>query len=608
MVSDRIRDSRTIPELFINRVEESADRVAYEYEQGAQWHPVTWREYGEQVRWAALGLKSLGFDFGQRMAVWGDTMAEWTILDLATMALGGSTAGVYQTCTPDQAAYLINDSAATVVAVDHAGRLEQALAVRGQTPGVRCYVTWGSGADPDNDIYAFEDLVEFGKRYDEQHPGAYEESVRQVTPDTTAVLVYTSGTTGPPKGAMLSHRNCLFCCRAVHERLALDNATNVSFLPLSHVAEHVVGFFNRIYSGGTAFFLPDMTRFAEVAQLKAPTILGAVPRLYEKMHAAVMEKVEAASPTRRALFNWALKTGGEVARFRADRLPVPPAKAAMHRVADRMVLSKIRGVLGGQVQFMVCGAAPIAKEIVEFWNAVGIPFFEVYGMTECSGISHVNYHGKQRPGTVGTLVPGFEFALAEDGEILLRGEGVFQGYLNKPDATRATIDEDGWLHTGDVGEIDEDGFLRITDRKKNLIVTAGGKNVAPANIELLIARDPIVSQVVVIGDKRRFLSALITLSTEELENLRQTEPFSSMAIPEIIASDAIQQRVQRAVDRANAELARYENIRKYKVLDREFSIEDGEMTPTLKLKRRAIEERFGDVIEAFYEEGVAEHV
>ena len=603
MISEGIANSKSVSEVFMTRVEESAEEVAYEHEVNGTWEAVTWREYGHTVRYATLGLKSIGFELGERAAVWGETMPQWTVVDLAAMAAGGCTAGIYQTCTPDQASYIINDSGATLVAVDDADRLERALSVRDKTPSVRCYITWGAGEDESKNIYSLDTLVARGKAYAREHPNAYEELVSAITPDTTAVLVYTSGTTGPPKGAMLSHKNCLFCCRAVHERLSLDGATSsVSFLPLSHVAEHVVGFFNRIYSGGVAYFMPDVTRFSEVAQAKGPTVIGAVPRLYEKAYGAIMERAGSAPPARRALFNWAVNTGASVAQYQIQGTPVPLTKAAAHKVADMLVLSKIRMALGGRVQFMICGAAPIASEIIDFFNAVGLPFLEVYGMTESSGVSHMNFFGRYKSGTVGTPVPGFECKIAKDGEILVRGDGVFQGYLNMPEETAATIDEEGWLHTGDIGEIDEDGFLRITDRKKNLLITAGGKNVAPSNIELLINREPIISQVLVIGDKRRFLSALITLSIEELETLRQKPEHSGLTLEELIESESIAERVRNAVDRANEALARYENIRRYKVLPREFTIEASEMTPTMKLKRKVIEQNYADVIEAFYEE------
>jgi long-chain acyl-CoA synthetase len=598
MKNESIRQAGTVCEVFQLRAQASGDAVAYEQEEDGAWKPTTWREYGQAVRAATAGLEALGVPFGSRIAVWGETMAEWTIIDLATMCRGGCTAGIYQTNTPEQAAYIIRDSGAVVVAVDTPERLAQALSIRGETPNVRAYIIWQGPDDPANDVHSLKSIMDRGERHDLEQPGAFLEWIAKVTPETTAVLVYTSGTTGPPKGAMLSHKNCLFCARAMHEQLELrEGSTIVSFLPLSHVAEHVVGFISRIYAGSTCFFLPDINRFGEVVRQKTPNTMGAVPRIYEKAYAAIQEKARSGSPLKQRLFHWAIGVGQDAVKthgLRREGVSMP----LKYRIADKLVLSKIRAAFGGRVRYMISGAAPIAPEIIDFFNAVGMPILEVYGMTECAGISHMNTFDHFKVGTVGRVLPGFECKLEPDGEILVRGDGVFQGYLNKPEATAETL-EGGWLHTGDIGELDEDGYLRITDRKKNLIVTAGGKNVAPANIEKLLMRDSLISQVVVIGDRRRFLSALITLSAEELDKLSEGSGNGRAAL---IASEEIQARVRDAVERANKELARYENVREFHVLENEFSVESGEMTPTLKLKRKVIEERHAAIIEKFYAE------
>jgi len=592
----------TLSDLFLRRVAATPDLVAYEYERDGRWVPVTYGEYGGLVRDAALGFLSLGMPRGGRMAVWGDTMAEWSITDLAAMALGGSAAGIYQTCTPEQGAYIINDCDARVVVVDGPEQLEKALSICEETPGVDFYVTWGGGAGDAKQFFSFEEVLAEGRAYGETHPGAYEASVAEVGAETTATLVYTSGTTGPPKGAMLSHRNCLFCAKAVCARTGFGlGSSNIAFLPMSHVAEHVVSFYTRLYSGGLAYFMPDMTRFAEVARTKAPTAIMAVPRLYEKAYAAILAKRNSGSGLKAALFDWAVKQGDCAWKCAQTDEPLGLGLRIRHAVADRLVLAKIRRAFGGNLNFLGSGAAPISTEIVSFFNAVGIPLLEAYGMTESSGISHINAIDLYRLGTVGTAIDGYECRIAGDGEILVRGDGVFQGYLNKPEATAEAIDAEGWLHTGDIGEVDANGFLRITDRKKNLIVTAGGKNVAPANIELLVGREPLISQVVVIGDKRKYLSALITLSRDELEKLQHTDAYRSMSIGELMRDDFVTGRVREAVDGANAALARYERIKRYTILDREFSIEEGEMTPTMKLKRKVVENTFEAEIEALYD-------
>ncbi len=599
MTENDCRNAPTLSELFLRRTRVSAERVAYEYETVSGWTPASWTEYGELVRETSEGLAALGMAFGDRVAVWGDTMPEWTVVDLAAMALGGCTAGIYQTNTPDQAAYIINDSAATVVVVDGPGRLAQALAIRHQTPTVRFYITWGGGTGPD--VHTLDEVRRRGRTYREDNPSAYEDTIARIQPDDVAVLVYTSGTTGPPKGAMLTHANCLFCARGVLQRVPLEpDDANIAFLPLSHVAEHVCSFYVRLYAGSMAYYMPELSRFGEVARTKSPTTVMAVPRLYEKAYAAIMERASNAPPRTKKIFDWALLQGGRAADLRLAGKPIPPGLAFKLKLADKLVFVKLRNVFGGRIKMFGSGAAPISADIVRFFHAVGMPFYEAYGMTECTGISHINSNGQCRIGSVGTLLDGFECQIAPDGEILLRGGGVFKGYLNQPEATAEAIDADGWLHTGDIGELDADGFLKITDRKKNLIITAGGKNVAPANSELLIKREPLISQVVVIGDRRHFLVALITLSADEIAKLASSNGFAGMTVAQIAASESVQARIQRAIDQANTELARYENIRKFVILEREFSIEDGEMTPTMKLKRKVIEETYRDRIEELY--------
>jgi long-chain acyl-CoA synthetase len=605
MANEKIASSKTLCELFLNRVEESGTSTAYEIQIDDEWHATTWDEYSELVSAFTLGIASLGIQPGTRAAIWGDTGPEWTIADLAIMTHGGCAAGIYQTCTPDQAAYIINDSDSRVVVVDTADRLEKALAIHTQTPQVDHYVIWSGDASDQENVHHFNDVLAMGRAYEKEHPQAYQALVDSVTPDTTAVLVYTSGTTGPPKGARLSHTNCIVLSKALHARFSISpfigpNQSALAFLPMSHVAENVVGFIGRIYNGTNGIFCTDMAQFAALMRVKKPTQIGGVPRLFEKIYAAIQEKIDTMPAGKRRLVNWSLKVGEAASEYRMMRQSLPFILSIKHSIADALALSKLRMAFGGRAEYIICGSAPMANHIITFFQAIGIPFYEVYGLTESTGISHMNSDGQYKAGTVGTVLDGYECKIASDGEILLHGEGIFQGYLNKPEATAEALDADGWLYTGDIGEVDADGFLRITDRKKNLIITAGGKNVAPTNIELLICREKLIAHVVVIGERRNYLTALITLSTDALEALKGEEAFSSMSIDEIRKSDTIGKRIDTAVTQANEELARYENIRKFTILDGEFSIENGELTPTLKVKRKVVTERYADEIEAFY--------
>ncbi len=603
MVTTQIASSKTVSELFLNRIDESRTDIAYEIEVNGEWKPTTWDAYGEEVSAFALGLVALGIEPASRIAIWGETTPQWTIADIGIMALSGCAAGIYQTCTPEQAAYIITDSASCVVMADTAERLQTALSLREKTPNVSHYIIWGDEAPDQENVHHFNAVLEMGRQYRQEHPTAYNALVEAVTAETTAVLVYTSGTTGPPKGAMLSHKNCIFHAAGIHDRTGDRNDQSaIAFLPMSHVGENVVGLIGRLYTGTKGIFCPDMANFARIIQQRKPTQLGGVPRLFEKLYAAMQDKLQATPPNKKRLIDWAITVGDQATPYRMAQKPLPLVLSLKYKIADAMVLSKLRMGLGGRAEYMLSGAAPMPKHIISFFQAIGIPFYEVYGLTEGAGISHMNSDGHYKPGTVGQVLIGFECKLATDGEIMVRGDGVFQGYLNKPEATAEAIMEDGWLLTGDIGEVDDEGFLRITDRKKNLLVTAAGKNVAPANIELLISREALISQVVVIGDQRHFLTALITLSPEALQGLQQTEEFSGQSLDEIRTSETVQKCVEQAVSDANAQLARYENVRKFAVLPEEFSLARGEVTPTTKIKRKVVVEHYADEIETMYQD------
>jgi long-chain acyl-CoA synthetase len=583
-----IRNTRTVAEMFLGRAKASPALVAYEYQdREGIWHAVTYSEYEQLVRRAALGLHNFGIEKDSCVAIWGDTMPEWTVLDLGTVSLGAHVAGIYQTCTPDQAAYIINDSRATVLCADSYKRLTTILEIRDQIPHVTKFVVWGDDAPKDDsNITSLAKLIEEGAIADGSHPGLYEEMLERVDPETYAILVYTSGTTGPPKGVVLTNGNCVSVAinACEHADFFGEEDSTIAYLPLSHVAEYM-GFLTRMICGVSAYFCPNFANVGDVLKNKQPTVLLGVPRVYEKVHQKIIGTVNSAPPVRKKIFYWAYGVGCQVVRLREAGKPIPAGLAVQHRLADRLVYSKVRAQLGGRVRMMFTAAAPIDPRIVEFFMAFGMTMLEAYGLSETSGASHINLPDNFRLGTVGLPIKGCEQMIAPDGEILLRSSAVFRGYLNRPDATAEAIDEDGWFHTGDIGEIDADGFLRITDRKKNLLITAGGKNVAPANIEVLIKREPAVSQAIVIGDRQPFLTTLVTINPDARATMGEEE---------------LEARIQSILDATNKEVARYEQIKKFRIVPREFTIEDEEMTPTMKLKRRVIMENWAHLVEDMY--------
>ncbi len=590
MVDRNVFETDTVTEMFHQRTLTSPDFVAYEYLRGDEWVRVTFNEYGKQVEYAALGFNELGIGHKDCVAIWGDTMAEWTIAALGAMAAGAHVAGIYQTSTPEQAAYIMKDSKSRILCVDKVSRLEGLLAYRSELTHLEKIVVWterptGSWAEE-----YLPDVMEVGRQIAAEAKGAYEVLRTQVKPEDYAVLVYTSGTTGMPKGVILTHGNCMMNAKNIFsEDLYQVGDSAVAFLPMSHVAEFTA-FLGRLLGALTAFYCPDFANVPQTLRDKKPTILVAVPRVYEKVHKKIVTAIEASPERRRKLFEWAWSLGDQVARLRAQNKPIPYGLYAKYAVADRLVLSKVRAQLGGRVRVMITAAAPIDAEIIHFFNGVGLMMLEAYGLSETCGASHINLPGAYKVGTVGKAINGVECVIAEDGEILMRGETIFKGYLNRPEETAEMLDADGWLHTGDIGEIDSEGFLRITDRKKNLIITAGGKNVAPAQIELYIKREPVVSQVVVLGDRKPYLVALVTINMDHAQGH---------------SPEAIEEKIARSIDEANKLLPRYEQVKKFHILPEEFSVESGDMTPTMKIKRNVVMKKHHELVEALYNDGVA---
>jgi long-chain acyl-CoA synthetase len=559
--------TRTIAALWRNAVAQDRACPAYLVERGDHWHSVSWEEAGQRVEELANGLLALGVRKGDPFAILGTTRLEWSLFDFALACIGAIGVGVYMNSSPRDTRYVVEHSEAIGALVEDVEQQEKLDGVE-----LRHLITYED----------LDELAERGRAFAAKQPTALDEAVAAIGEEDVFTYIYTSGTTGPPKGCMITHRNYYAMVSVVDELPAFVGAgdTMLLYLPLAHNfgrLMHLAG----PYIGFTIAHLADPRRAAEALPQVRPTVFPSVPRVYEKVHGAVLHGLEEAHGPKKRLGDWALRTGYEVSRLRQAGKPMPPALRLRHRLADQLLFSKVKGRLGGRLRIGIAGGAPLAKEIAEFFHAIDILILEGYGLTECTSAATVNRHDAYRFGTVGPALPGCELQLAEDGELLIRSETVFAGYLKDPEATREVLADDGWLRSGDIATIDADGYVTITDRKKDILVTAGGKNVAPQNIENLLKLSPLVSQALVVGDRRPYVAALITL-----------EPDAE--------HEGAEARIQEVVDGVNAELSRFEQIKRFRILPRDFSAEEDEVTPTLKLKRRVVERNFAAEIEELY--------
>jgi long-chain acyl-CoA synthetase len=559
-------ERRTAPELWRDAVRDAPDEPAYLEEGPEGWHPVSWAEAAERIDDLAHGLLARGVRHGDRVAVLSRTRLEWILLDWAVMSIGAVVVGLYPTSSAKECEYILGHCEAVLAFTEDEGQTRKLVAVRGALPALREVIPldWLSKVEAD------------GRLAGHLQPEPVQE-------DDLATLIYTSGTTGPPKGCMLTHRNLVTAAIRVVEGMHEPGDVVLLFLPLAHsygrLAHQAAS-----HRGATVAFVADVTRVPEALAAVRPHVLPAVPRVYEKVHANTLGEIERAGGLRRRIGLWALGVGARASRSRREGGSLPALVALQERLAERLVFAKVRDRLGGRLRVGVSGAAPLSTDVMEFFHALGVPVIEGYGLTETASSATVNEPNDFRIGTVGRPVEGAEIRLADDGEILIRSDSVFAGYYKEPEATAEALDGDGWLRTGDVGEIDGEGFLRITDRKKDLIITAGGKNVAPQNLENALKSSRFVSQAIVVGDRRPYVAALVTLEEAEVA--------ASGRDP--------QELVQELVDEVNRDRMRVEQIKRFVILPRDFSQEEGEVTPTLKLRRRVIHEHFADEIEGLY--------
>ncbi len=599
----------TLPAMFFNAVRMRGDNVAVRQKELGIWRSVSWREFGETVRAVGHGLIALGLQPGDVVSVLANTRKEWLYADLGALAAGCVSSGIYPTDSPAQVEYLCADSDTRVLFVENEEQLDKALEVRPRLPRLRRIVvfdTKGLESYSDPQVTTLERLLEEGRALAAREPALWEQRLAARGPDDLAILIYTSGTTGRPKGAMLSHRNILHTLRGLNRAGALDERDErIAFLPLCHVAERVVGSYISLYDGARINFVEHPQTVPENVREIQPTHFGAVPRVWEKFYSAVRIAVAEGTKLEQWAYARAIDCGGRVADLVIDGRPVPALLKLAWRCWDFACLANIRRMIGiDRARLLVTGAAPISPDLVRWYLSLGVPMAEVWGQTECCGVATIMPIARIRPGSIGTAAPYNEVRLAEESELVVRGDNVFMGYLNQPEKTAETL-RDGWLRTGDVGTVDAEGFYRITDRMKDIIITAGGKNVTPSEIENQLKFSPYITDAVVIGDKRPYLVVLVMIDQENVERFAQDRdiPFTNYA--SLCRAPEVQELIRGEVDRVNRQFARVEQVKDFRLIEQQLTAEDEELTPTMKLKRKFVNQKYAGLIESMYAEPAA---
>jgi long-chain acyl-CoA synthetase len=589
----------TLGRLFLNscRAHQKPNRMMVK--RGGAWTLISTEELETSVRRISLGFQALGLRPGDRVALLSENRPEWVMVDFAALAPGGVTVPIYTSLLPEHIRYIIDNSGAKIVVCSDRDLYRKVEVVRSVLPSIE-HVVLIEGETPSGTL-ALAEVMEKGRQLEAASPGLFERSVEGVRPGDLASIIYTSGTVGPPKGVMLSQANFVSNINSLTDFIDFrEDDTALSFLPLSHVLERT-GTLLFFHVGSTIAYAEGVETVAENMLEVRPTLVVSVPRLFEKLYARVMDQVLAESRLKRAVFFWALATGKKYTTRVIAGKPIPKGLALKHGLARRLVFSKITSRTGGRMRYFICGGAPLSKDITEFLYALGLIVLPGYGLTETSPVLTANRPGDYRFGTVGKTIPRVELRIAEDGEILARGPNVMMGYYKNEADTREVM-KDGWLHTGDIGRLDAEGFLTITDRKKDIIVTSGGKNVAPQPIEILIQSSPFIASAVVVGSSRRFISALIVPNFNKLENYARAQSIPFADRTELCRRPEVADFLLGEVSRLTTELAPFEKVKKIAVLDRDFEIEMGEVTPTLKVKRNIVEQKYADLIESIYKD------
>jgi long-chain acyl-CoA synthetase len=592
---------RSVADMWHHRIESTPEAQAMLYRKDGAWVPLTWREAGDRVERVANGLLSHGLLAEERVCLLSGTCVEWVLADLATLCAGGATTTIYPSSTAEECAYILGDCEGVFVFCDTAEQVAKLEAIRDRLPRVRKIVVFDGQGTADGSVITLRQLEDDGRRWAEAHPDAYDIARHAIGPERLATLIYTSGTTGHPKGVMLTHDAWIYEAEAIDALGILTPADKqFLFLPLAHVFAKVLQV-TFIRLGIPTVIDGDIDALVANLGETQPTWMGAVPRIFEKAWSRIVAGAKESGTTRYQAFKWAIDVGHEVSRVRQARREPGPLLRAKAAIADRIAFAKVKARFGGRVRFFISGSAPLPKEIAEFFHACDILILEGYGLTESSAATCVNTPDDYIFGTVGKPLPGTQIRIAEDGEVLIKGRGVMKGYYNQPEATAEALTADGWLKTGDIGALTDSGHLKITDRKKELIITAGGKNIAPAHFQTLLkARCPYVSQVLMHGDRRPFCTALVALDVEAAGRWAREHQVSYTDEADLSRKPEIKALIQADVDAINKELPSYETVKAIAILPEEMTVENGLMTPTLKMKRKLVEARYAELLDAFY--------
>ena len=594
----------TVPRVFRETAQKYGDRVAMRKKEYGLWHDISWNEYYRMAKYVGSALMSMGLEKGDCVSIIGDNCPEWVIIDLGIQGAGGVAIGVYSTNAWPQVEYVIQHSESRLFFVENEEQLDKWLQFRDNAPSLQKVIVWdleGLRHFKDPMVMTYDELLEIGREIVEKDPNLYEKRMEEMDPEDISVLVYTSGTTGPPKGAMLTHRNITWMAQAIStDNHVLDTDEVMSFLPLCHIFERLFSVFAHVTYGYTVNFIESLDTVTDNMREISPTVGYAVPRIWEKYLSAVYIRMSDATLLKKVVFQTALKIGKSRASLQMNFKPIPLYLKGLYSLAFFAVFRKLKERLGfDRLRVAYSAAAPIAPGVLHFFQSIGVDLIEGYGQTEGSGVTTASRIGRAKLGTVGPPLTGVKVKIAEDGEIQVKSPGVFKGYFKDPQATQEAL-RDGWLHSGDVGEIDEDGYLKITDRKKDIIVTAGGKNITPQFIENKLKASSYINDAVVIGDKKKFLSSLIMIDEDNVVKYAQDNKIQFSTYKDLTESSEIISLIQGEVDNVNETLSSVEQVKKFTILPKKLYEEDGEVTPTMKVKRKHVNEAFSDLIEAMY--------